>query len=73
MLPSNGVGLQEMLSPGWIPKVTDVFSLVVLVTKGAAASKLPGRSQLPGSLLQWRKKRQIQISSLSCKRWSTQC
>lgn len=43
MLPSNGVGLQEVLSPGWFPKVPDVFCLVLLAMKGAAAGKLLGK------------------------------
>lgn len=42
-LPSNGVELQEMLSPGWFPEVPGMSCLVLLVMKGAAADKLPGK------------------------------
>lgn len=42
-LPSNGVELQEMLSPGCFPKVPGMFCLVLLVMKAAAAGKLLGK------------------------------
>lgn len=51
-LPSNGVELQEMLSPGWFPKVPGTFCLVLLLMKGAAAGKLLGKgpaSPVPSS------------------------
>lgn len=51
-LPSNGVELQEMLSPGCFPKVPGIFCLVLLVMKGAAAGRLPGKgpaSPVPSS------------------------